>query len=260
MDYRVRSSILAEASPVFEDMFDIAKASPEGGSLRKAGTPVVVITETSEVMKILLRMCYPVPAPELRTMAQVRGVLAALDKYLMESLLDGVKRQLTNFKLPGGHPLLVYITAHRYGYEDIALIAARQAILTFDKVQAPLQDECIPELDELSAGAYYRLLEYFRTGDARARPATPLLSSGLVHPEVRPKLTPYSSAEWRTHSALPYPFSTPSADLTLRTCDGVEFMVHSDLLRIASPYFKSLLSGSSQQARSTVREVNNTGC
>ncbi|EPT03045.1 hypothetical protein FOMPIDRAFT_1078218, partial [Fomitopsis schrenkii] len=38
------------------------------------------------------------------------------------------------------------------------------------------------------------------------------------------------------------PFDTPSADLVLHTCDGVEFRVHSDLLRISSPYFDSVLS------------------
>ena len=161
---------------------------------------------------------------------------------------------LTDFALAGAHPLLVFATAYRYGYEDVALAAARQAVLEFDENVMPLYNEYIDELMELNAGSYYRLLEFFRAGDPRGWPPTPLLSSSLVRSSVRARTVPsYSSAEWSSHSALPYPFSMPSADLVLRTCDGVEFKVHSDLLRLASPFFNSQLS---QSTRPASREGN----
>ncbi|KZT69316.1 hypothetical protein DAEQUDRAFT_726905 [Daedalea quercina L-15889] len=259
VDYWVRSSILAEASSVYEDMFDIAKAAPAEQYLRKAGIPVVSITETSEITSLLLRFCYPVSAPIFTTFAQVRGVLAAVDKYLMESLTEAVKKHLTDFALQGAHPLLVYITAYSYGYEDVALAAARQAVVQKDE-QEPLQDTNCPELAELTAGAYHRLLEFYRTGDANVLPSVQFLSADLPKAATRPPMASYRSTEWASNSASPYPFGMPSADLTLYTCDGIHFEVHADLLRIASPYLRFILSGESpSQPGMPVCERNKQG-
>ncbi|KAH9927007.1 uncharacterized protein B0H18DRAFT_854239, partial [Fomitopsis serialis] len=154
VDYRVRSSILAEASSVFEDMFDIAREAPVEQCPRRDGIPVVPVTETSEVVDLLLRLCYPVTTPVFTSLSQVRDVLTAVDKYLMEGLTEMMKRQLTDFTLDGAHPLLVYITAYAYHFEDVARVAAQRTI------GQPLQDVYFTELEDLTAGAYHRLLQF----------------------------------------------------------------------------------------------------
>jgi len=243
VDYRVRSSILAEASSVFEDMFDIAREAPVEQCPRRGGIPVVLVTETSEVVDLLLRLCYPVAAPVFTTFSQVRDVLKAVDKYLiMEGLTETMKKHLTDSTLDGTHPLLVYITAYAYHFEDVARIAAQRA------VGQPLQDVYFTELEDLTAGAYYRLLQFHNAGDSDALPAVPFLYAELPQASTRTSLTSHNRKEWEANFASLYPFGLPSADLTLRARDGVEFKVHSDLLRVASPYFRETLTAKGSQS------------
>ncbi|KAH9832634.1 uncharacterized protein C8Q71DRAFT_262268 [Rhodofomes roseus] len=247
VDYRVRSSILAEASSVFEDMFDIAKEAPVEHP-RRDGIPVVPITETSEVTNLLLRLCYPVAPPSFTAFMQVRDVLTAADKYLMEGLTETVKKHLTDFSLDGAYPLLIYITAYTHHYEDVARIAAQRSI------GQPLHDVYFAELETLTAGAYYRLLQFHKAGDADALPAEPLLSANLTRTSASTPLASHDQSWWEARYASPYPFGLPSADFTLRTCDGVKFRVHADLLRIASPYFRCVLADMRQSIEGSERD------
>ncbi|KAH9927004.1 uncharacterized protein B0H18DRAFT_306440 [Fomitopsis serialis] len=251
VDYRVRSSILAEASSVFEDMFDIAREAPVEQCPRRDGIPVVPVTETSEVVDLLLRLCYPVAAPVFTTFSQVRDVLTAVDKYLMEGLTETMKKHLTDFTLDGAHPLLVYVTAYAHHFEDVARIAAQRA------VGQPLQDVYFTELEELTAGAYYRLLQFHNAGDPEALPSLPFLYAELPQASARTPLKSYDRKEWEAkYAESPYPFGLPSADLTLRARDGVEFKVHSDLLRVASPYFLLTLTSGSQSINGCERSAD----
>ncbi|TFY50886.1 hypothetical protein EVJ58_g10846 [Rhodofomes roseus] len=228
VDYRVRSSILAEASPVFGDIFDLAREAPSEA------------LKTSEVADILLRFCYPVAAPTFTTFSQVQDVLTAVDKYLMEGLIEVVKKHLTDFSLDGAHPLRLYATAYAHRFEDVARIAAKETI------GKPLQTVYVTELESLSAGAYYWLLEFHKTGKADVIPEVPFLSVDPSRTSARPPPGPHSRTAWISKYASPYPFGLPFADFTLRTCDGIALRVHSDLLRVASPYFRLMLADTSQ--------------
>ena len=89
VDFRVRQSILAEASPVFESMFSLPQL-PENRKRKERdeaeyrdGIQVVSVAEGSRVLDALLRFCYPVDDPLLPTLKVTCEVLEAARKYDM---------------------------------------------------------------------------------------------------------------------------------------------------------------------------------
>ncbi|EIW58593.1 uncharacterized protein TRAVEDRAFT_84257, partial [Trametes versicolor FP-101664 SS1] len=152
VDFHVHRIILTLASSVFAGMFTIPQP-PDANSER----PIVDVSEDSKTINALLRICYPEPDPELPSLDLIHRVLGAALKYEMGAAIVLVKNAMFQPRFTGLRPLQVFVVACRLRLEDEAAIAAQNAV-DLDSVNGRL----CPGIDDISAGAYYRLLELSR--------------------------------------------------------------------------------------------------
>ncbi|KZT21598.1 hypothetical protein NEOLEDRAFT_1181603 [Neolentinus lepideus HHB14362 ss-1] len=142
-EIQVHKVMLSLHSTVFRDMFIV------GGGAQDQ----VSVTENRHTMDWLLRFCYPGTDPVI----DFRGlwsVLCAARKYMMSDVETRVLDRLKYYIQ--GDPWRAYALACRDGFEAEAKDAAL-ASLTVSAIPG-----YIPELEEMSAGAMLRLLQ-FRT-------------------------------------------------------------------------------------------------
>jgi len=119
VDFRVSKAILAVASPVFADMFNIPSQEP------RDNTPVTV-SEDSEALDLSLRHIYPVRSPKVTHIRQVRKLAEFADKYQVEALEEVVATLLVD--TIDSDPVGVYVIAVTYGYKEIGKVAARASL------------------------------------------------------------------------------------------------------------------------------------
>ncbi|KAK7013017.1 hypothetical protein R3P38DRAFT_3008039 [Favolaschia claudopus] len=126
IDFHVSRVILCSASPFFKDMFSLPQDTSSG-----AGIPVIPVAENSQLLDAFLRFWYPgatqKPFEDLDQLADV--IELAMMKYDLQYLAPLLRKQLVAHK--EAHCLSVFAVACRYGWNDIAKDAARQA-LTLD--------------------------------------------------------------------------------------------------------------------------------
>ena len=163
VDFRVREGILAEASSFFEDMFTLP-ALPADRRKRKErddqeyrdGIPVVPVSETARTLNNLLRFCYPVANPEMRSADEVCEALDASRKYLMEQAEKDIKCQFAA-QAERCDPLKLYAFAARRSWKEEMRIAAMGCLL------APFPvGTWVPEMELVGAGTYMRLQVYHK--------------------------------------------------------------------------------------------------
>ncbi|TBU30617.1 hypothetical protein BD309DRAFT_1083200 [Dichomitus squalens] len=220
VNFRVRSGIIAEASPIFSDMFGIPLPDPNqlaNNSDYMDGKPVVAVEEDSATLDRLLRLCYPTTDPVLTQLGDVRLVLAAAMKYEMEEASALMKKALLSFVK--SQPLSVWALACILRLEPEARIAA-EALLGKDlPIDAPL------ELQDISAGTYYRLVKFHRAkGDVGEQFKFTEPGPDDV-PRIRRTKPPRAKIVYR---------SRPFADIICRSSDGQEFQTHKIILCAAS--------------------------
>ncbi|KAM5536670.1 hypothetical protein V8D89_009765 [Ganoderma adspersum] len=246
--FRLHRIILTLASDFFKDMLSLPQPgyhSPAtSGNSRVNGLPVIDVTEPSAVLDRLFRLCYPVDDPPLGTIHELRSTLEAALKYQMSEAVKIVKTRLLS--LADREPLSVYAVACHFELEAEAEAAAKQVLIQ------TAQGKYFPELEEISIGAYHRLLSYCerkgrvsdrfrftfhtsRGGRDRPMPAsTPLLAEAVLDPVI-PDV-------WPEPQVAPYPFDSTEAEVTLVASDGMEFRVFASILQIASPVLFSKIS------------------
>ncbi|KZT07324.1 uncharacterized protein LAESUDRAFT_758738 [Laetiporus sulphureus 93-53] len=165
MDFHVRKAILIEASAFFEDMFRLpqvteGESAGSGWSDKKYNLPIIPMEEDNETLDRLLRLCYPISPPDLDDVNQLSSVLKAARKYLMDDVVQMVCIQMR--KLAKTVPLRVYALALQFGLEEEARFAAKCSLAI------PLRDKYVPELEDITGGAYYRILDYHEKCSAAA--------------------------------------------------------------------------------------------
>ena len=169
MDLRVFQWILKDASFIFADMFLLPPVPsidatdregdghpPVSASDNNGEAPSIMIIEVAEdsaTLEVLLRMYYPLPP--LLTFADfdvAKPVLIASEKYQLKDVMP----KIINAFLPHirANPLRAYALAVRYNMHDLVRVAARAFLAA--------QDTAVysEELEEISAGAYVRLMQY----------------------------------------------------------------------------------------------------
>ncbi|OBZ66359.1 hypothetical protein A0H81_13587 [Grifola frondosa] len=187
VEFYVHKIILSVASPVFRDMF--ALAQPSRSSTGKEEP--VEVQESSIVLDMLLRLCYPVAAPSIG-LNDIVAVLESARKYQM----DGVKGRMKEILLlPNSwqeQPLQVYALACGCGFSDVAMTAARCLLRRelFNEVYTK-------DLRQITGGAYHRLLEY-RRDCSRAATA---VASAQSHQEWMGEINP-TALEKCPHGAV----------------------------------------------------------
>lgn len=234
IDFHVHKLVLSLASPFFETMFSLPQpVAPQDISLRER--PVIDVSEDSKVIDCLLRYTYPVHDPEIDDLDLLDCVFSAAAKYELVDALAMITKTLREF-IPT-RPLQSYIIGCHQNSEEVASEAAAAWKLevsgddnaaSFENTLAALS--YLPELaaHRLSAGCYYRLLQYLR-GEP-----VPTFCQPSVQPED-PEMSQLAEdlTELDLNMAVTsYPFDRVDADLILRSSDGVDFRVHRLVLDV----------------------------
>ncbi|EKM51010.1 uncharacterized protein PHACADRAFT_212913 [Phanerochaete carnosa HHB-10118-sp] len=159
-EYRMCKATLAQASPVFADMFSLPQPQEPGtaGNEWKLGLPVLVLTESAKELDVILQFCIPRTPPALSDFTTVVHVLESARKYQTDWALDSARAALV--RLAEDNSVKAYAIAYRYGLENEACEAARFSLrLSLDAV---INNET-EELRDISAKAFQDLLVYRRS-------------------------------------------------------------------------------------------------
>ncbi|KAI0788873.1 hypothetical protein C8Q75DRAFT_807606 [Abortiporus biennis] len=207
VDYRVRRAILSVSSDIFEGMFSL----PELGDNRKRkerddseyvdGLPIISVSEDSETLRALLCYCYPVEKPEIENPRCLCKVLEASKKYMFEYAETELKKQFD--RLARTHPVAMYALANKRGWQEEMRVAAKCSL------QQDLQvGSLISEMEDMSAGAYVRLLNYHKKCSSVAAAAV-LRKSNVSTPfyhHTLPRMPVHSTYDfsWLPHSNWPW--------------------------------------------------------
>lgn len=226
VDFYVYKAILAIASPFFDYMFSLAQtaATPTDNVTQDP----VVVSEDSDTMDCLLRLCYPIDDPNIADLDQLDRVLEAAMKYQMGEATKLARHLLSAFIKD--RPLQVYTVACRLKVEEEARMAAEawtRMKPTEDATQFHTTLEgasYVPEMRRISSGAYFRLIEYARG----ASPANATFSEPPSLPPVdnhsHPNPKPYA----------PLDVDPKDADVILRSSDEVNFPVQKLVIQLAT--------------------------
>lgn len=178
VDFRIRDAILAEASTVFEDMFSLPQL-PQAGESRKRkerdeqeyrdGIPVVRVPESSNILENLLRFCYPVEKPKIRSPEELCDTLEASRKYFMEQPEKEIIQQFD--KMASDAPLSLYALAARRRWKKDMKVAAKASLSISFKAGT-----WVPEMKDMDAETYIRLHAYHDACSEAA--ASAILSHG----------------------------------------------------------------------------------
>lgn len=230
IDFRVFQAILGVSSDFFSTMFEAGQAPNEE---MRDGCPVVRVSEERETLDGLLRIIYPTTAPPLNDLQKVRPILAAALKYEMEKPVQVARKALCTSA--SKEPLRVWAIAVRYRLEGDALLAAREMV----RQSLSVLESFPPEIGEIHAGAYYRLLRFKRLNGrvedsfkfCDPSPSKPSVSSSAPPPSVDPQFVSHSHDRIRSF-----------VDVKCRSSDGMQFKAHKAFLAFVSPIMGNMMA------------------
>lgn len=183
--FYVHRVIIANASPVFADMFTFPQPTSDGE------TPVVDVTESDKVWHLLLDFCYLRTDEPSLPLHDILGLLEAARKYRMAAITAWMQRTLSRPENAEFQALRTYALACAYDLPDVARLAARCYLSVNLRLPSPVGHEKGTELGLISAMQYARLLDYHkRCSDAAVAALTstfehePLPSLVLMHQAV----------------------------------------------------------------------------
>ncbi|KAH9930356.1 uncharacterized protein B0H18DRAFT_1117037 [Fomitopsis serialis] len=248
VDFRVFRLILRLASPVFASMLEVGQAPPGAADRSQTesdesrdGCPVVPIQEDSTTVETLLRIIYPMKDPALGDLPQLHYIIAAALKYEMEQAVALGTTALLSFV--SKEPLRVWAIAARNRLE----VEARTAADEVNRQQISVLDSFPPEMQDITAGAYYRLLRYRRLGGA-VEEGFGFCDPPLVPPNISPPSpTPIAAAITPRVSSPDHSHLRCLTDIICRSSDGQDFPTHRILLALASPVMAGLVTSLPEQ-------------
>lgn len=233
VDFRVHKDILSIASPWFESTLSLDKPPPSDATT--SNTAPIAISEDSPTFDALLRLVYPVADPPLTAnLTLVEDILQAAIKYEMEEAITLCLTALRTYLY--AQPLAVFSIACRLHVEEMAKLAAEtwkkqqrwesSSSAAFKSTMAGAS--YTPEMGDLSAGAYFRLLDFLRTDpDPEVKFSCPGDPASLAPVEN-------DDAVYNEDEANPDDHYFANADILLRSYDEVDVPAHHLILRLAS--------------------------
>jgi hypothetical protein len=226
VNFYVHSLVLSLASPFFKTMFTLPQATCN------ETTPTIDVTEDSRTLDRLLRFCYPIDSPSICGLADTADVLEAAIKYEMAKPTKLMRSALIEFA--SSEPRQVFIVAIRLRLDLVAEFAAtvwrEDRRKVYSKIKGSgaipswttlLTDTYLPEMVDISAGAYFRLLRF--THDKK--------DDTSVNAGRRDRRR--SSATTTVPARHPLKFE--GADIVLRSSDNIDFHVHKAIISLISP-------------------------
>lgn len=140
VDFHCHRAFLSYASPsFFGGMFPLPQPpTPSAADEMKDGIPVLLVTETSSVMKGLLTLCYPSFAASSSPLSDTdfksnTALLEACNKYAMEGVMRMVLEMFAQPRVVEKQPLQVYALACCYRLPNEARIAAQSTLRVSSK-------------------------------------------------------------------------------------------------------------------------------
>ena len=232
IDFYVHTPIISVASRVLDGII----STKMGIIIDPDGKQVLRLPEKSDTIEPLLKLCYPVPRPPLRSLRQIRDVLNAATTYDIRVIGEMLETRLVSYAEQ--FPLQVYAIACRNNLEDVARTAADYA------TRKPFWETYHRDIEHITAGAYWRLLAYYwdiekKRNQNRKNRRPKLLWKGSDIPSSLPSTkapSPFST------SASPPFDETSDGDVVLKSSDGALFRVHKVILSLASPFFRDMFS------------------
>lgn len=149
VDFQVFKWILSDASDVFAGMFSLPPASSVGSDVstrsddmrRSSQIPVVPVTEDSNTLEALLRLCYPLCiVPDYDSFDDIKPVVAAAHKYQLDHALRILEPRMKFFAAQ--HPVRVYAFATRYNLPEVVQEAAQNFLFTPDTLATEVTRKC----------------------------------------------------------------------------------------------------------------------
>ncbi|KAL4244251.1 hypothetical protein ABKN59_010044 [Abortiporus biennis] len=183
----------------------------------------------------------------------IAAVLHAAAKYDMERPVAAMARALKSECLQT-HTLQVYGCACQHKLEDVACEAAQvwrkrmgnwsnSFLTTWDSTT--IAHTRAQGLETISAGSYYRLLEYLRTG---------ILPNKFTEPDVISSKKPLYVAPPETSMVSFFHLGVNCLeDIKIRSADGIEFLTHRTILYLASPVLSDMIT-------TAMKDDNTSGC
>ncbi|KZP19371.1 hypothetical protein FIBSPDRAFT_743989 [Athelia psychrophila] len=166
--FRVHRLILSLSVPVFATMFTLPQISnpldqpdpTDPITVTALVAPSIVdVSEGSRTMQLFLQLCYPATDPNIKTLAELQGMLEVATKYETDGIKNRIAKLLEKFLKQSSavhNSIDVYAIAHRYRLERDVRLAAKQFL------QRPLSAiSWYQQLDCIPASAYYRLQDYY---------------------------------------------------------------------------------------------------
>ncbi|THH29684.1 hypothetical protein EUX98_g4497 [Antrodiella citrinella] len=262
VQFSVYKVILSLASPVFHDMFVLG--SPIQGP--SGDIPILQLPESSDLLDKFLRLVYPIENPSLVKISDVADALEVSLKYQTLAVTIHLSSLLRGFI--DDSPLAVFAVSCRLDLEFEAKMAALRIATHPETLPRPFQ--YVPEMDHISAAAYFRLRWHLSTPLASSKkrskasqtPGAPLpahwtrkhfsfvcrdpndcipVSAGIN--VAAPSVSPVTSlaTEW-LDSGL---FLHHPADIILRSSDaGTDFIAHRIILSIMAPKLVETIASS----------------
>lgn len=153
VDFRVIRAFLTTASQGFRDMFAAQSLLPTtnrtDGTVNsddvKDGLPIVRLEEADYILRPLLELIYPMDNPILKDVHQIRLLIRALDKYVVEGFMKTREEMLKGVLKEKPH--LVYAIACRFNMHKIADQAAVETLRSpMMLTSGPLQDSGLQQM------------------------------------------------------------------------------------------------------------------
>lgn len=258
--FYVHRSTMRIASKFFSEMFSLPQPSPFGSNERTScpELPIIPVTEDSNTLETLLRLCYPVEDPEEHDPQTLAAVLGAANKYEMRVITASLIKALSLHVEDS--PLYVFAVAYKCDILQVAGEALREYLAPYYKAGKRSSKSCtVPykrrhalnsystELDGLPCAVYYRLLECHAAATySSTRPSS--LPQSDIDAMVKsimscPSGSPSCHEKQQHTERLRHPFQDSSGtDTIIRSSDYAEFYVHRSFLAFASPVFTRMFS------------------
>ncbi|OBZ77386.1 hypothetical protein A0H81_02746 [Grifola frondosa] len=207
--FEVQSTVinLDGGIPFFAERLVFRKSTPTTQSF-----PVEIELEESDVvLETILRFTYPLPEPVLLDLDDVCDAYQAATKYQLLKAMQALRRTFLAPRFVDSEPVRVYAIAKRFDMEEVAEIAAKQAMKF-----PPIWPDC-EEFKDMSAQDYHALISMHR---ARGRAA----SACLDDPQLKEILRECSSCAnsrrfwWKRYveKARPMLMEAPTSDIICR--------------------------------------------
>jgi len=120
-ELRVHRVVLGLASPIFQSMFGLPQ------SAESPPTPIIDISESSEIIEPFIQFLYPRSPPKVSTLAMWEDLCVVADKYNVESVMELLRDMLIP-KFLKTSPIHVYALASRWGFGEEAKIASGETV------------------------------------------------------------------------------------------------------------------------------------